>query len=152
MPNPPFDVWAPTEIVRLREQADALERALKLYLSNFEVQPQLAANAAPAPSVVRSVERSAERGTRGVRPSKYDEVIQAFVDEGRPLSHQEMSEIAEILETPIESARLRSLIFAQKKLGNAREVGGKYEWGAPKEATTTQEGSTPSEEGVDNFI
>ncbi len=151
MPNPPFDVWAPTEIKRLREQADAIERTLQLYLPNVGAQPQLATDST-ASIVKRNPERSVERGTRASRTSKYALVMQAFEAEGRPLSHQEMADLAERLGSPIESSRLRGLIFAQKQLGNAREVGGKYEWGAPKGTTTPQEGATPSEEDADTFI
>jgi hypothetical protein len=118
MSKPPFDQWAPAEVARLRATADALERALELYAGNGRDN---------------FTYPTAQKGRRGPRVSKYEPMFQAFEKEARPLSLDDMYEIAMRLNVQIDRNNLRSQVFAQRHLGRARSEGQGYLWGLSKQ-------------------
>lgn len=132
--RPPFDEWAPNEIQRLRDEADALERALYLY-SESEQPIAHRVNAAiykngVATAIVRRV-------------SKYEPAFKAFAQEKRPLSIDEMMNIARKLGFEFDRNNMRSTVFAQKKARRAQLVGDGYLWSSPdtEPAPLDQEGA-----------
>src|SRR5436309_2491692 len=79
--RPPFEVWAPRQIARLRSEADALQRTLESYLASADTQsedydPPVDASA-PTPA------RSAN-GREGGRPVKHNRLLE-FIDEAGPV-------------------------------------------------------------------
>jgi hypothetical protein len=127
MTKPPFDLWAPTEISRLRRQADELEAALTLYL---RLTPDGQASSSP---LSKSMPSKSILGRR--RPSKYENLFEAFEDTGRVLSMDEMMTIAERLGLHLDRANLRSQVFAQKSAGRAHPEGSGYRWVNPEKLT-----------------
>ena len=140
MNTPPFHEWAPIEIVRHREAADALQRALDLFL---------AANPPPEPSeravTFRSQLAESLERTR-IRRSKYEEVFLAYELAGRALSIDEMIVMAALYGVTFDRANMRSQIFAQKKAGRAHALGDRYVWGRLK-----TEPAPPVEEAPDQI-
>lgn len=129
--RPPFEIWAPQEVNRLRREADALEGALNVYLARSG--NALGANGASAQSSTLLGTRPREGGRR----SRYEPAFEQFALTGRPLSLDEMLEIARSKGFNLSRNNMRSIVFAQKKAGRARADGDKYAWGKFGEVWTS---------------
>lgn len=119
MSRQPFEIWARERIQQLRNEADALERALSLYESEVD--------SASSPPVSRVFASSFTRRV-SYRGSKYERLFVAFEEAGKPLSLDEMQQIAVEKGFPIDRNNLRSLVFTQKNIGRAQPVGDGYVW------------------------
>jgi hypothetical protein len=105
----PFEIWAPEQIARLRTEADALERSLKLYLESAKAEQN-----GPPP-------KSAPEGTKIGRVLDW---IRSASPRGRTLS-----EIYQFcLDQGIKSdrAHVRSMIWYAEKRGQVERRGDQY--------------------------
>jgi hypothetical protein len=126
-----FPEWARMEIARLRSEADAIQRTLDLYTEASLRQP--------APSTrSRSVEPAR------ARTSKYEPLFLEFEKTGRTLTTDDMLEIANRMNIPIDRSNMRSQVFAQKQAGRAHPDGDGYRWGLSPTETKT---ATPDDTG-----
>jgi hypothetical protein len=128
MTKPPFPDWAPREIARLRQEADALQRALDLYLG----RPS-GAGVFDGPKLVHTND-----GSRS-KISKYEPMFKAFEAAGRVLTLDDMLNIAQQAGFSLNRANLRSQVFVQKTLGRARVEGNGYVWQLSKIETALPE-------------
>lgn len=115
----PFDQWAPVEIRRLRQEADALQRAFDLYTAG-------ATDRAASLPKLRAIEGGRQR------TSKYEAAFVAFEEANRVLSINDMIEIAKACGFEMDRSNMRSQVFAQKKAGRAHPQGDGYLWGLSK--------------------
>ena len=132
MSKPLFHEWAQAEITRLREEADALQKALDLY-ARVSTRPRLVSPPASSPI--------GEDGRR--RPSKYDDLFRTFEREGRALSLDEMITLAVRQGIDMDRNKLRSQVFFQKNAGRVEQRGQGYFWGSSKTkpAPSVEEGA-----------
>ena len=121
MNRPPFHVWAPQEIARLRAEAENLQRVLDAYLGT------------PTAKSDGGVRNPAE--PRRARGSKYESLFAAFETAARPLSIDDMIGIADTMGINMTRANMRSQVFAQKVAGRAIPEGDKYFWRLSKMET-----------------
>ena len=136
---PSFEQWATEEIRRLRAQADTLEQSLHDYLratgrTKAGVSGPLMASG-PEGQNGRLVERSKAL----TRPSKYETLFARWAEVGEEgLTLDDMERIAREAGANIQRNALRSVVFAQKKVGRVRPVGDRYVWSKPPREQAAQ--------------
>ena len=136
--RPPFEIWAPSHIARLRADADALERTLAAYLAETERD-------SPAPVVVPlkpTPPHSPKPNTEGGgRPSKHGHILDMVLKAGPTgLTTDEIEQAAEAAGRPILRNSLRSFLWTQRQDGrmfqeNGRHVSSKFKVAGEPEGT-----------------
>ena len=116
-----FDEWARSEISRLRNEADVLQRALDKYL---ESQPKEARPPAPATPVSR-VRRAPKKVRKG---SKRQFVLGRIGESGwRGASTEELFQEVAVAFPDMKRSSLRALLYLENKEGHiARRDDGRY--------------------------
>jgi len=117
--KPPFEVWAPEEIRRLRTEADNLERSLQAYLGKGVKRANSIVKltfGAPVPK-----RRKLRRGDKNAF------VLDRLKESGaHGISTQELFEAAQAAGIPIKRPSLRSLLWHLKAAKRVDNRAGRY--------------------------
>ena len=115
----PFEKWAPSEIARLRELADSLERALELYEAAHK-------DAQPTRESLPRVRMIRRRGGRkpGVKTQAIMGHIQEQADHG--VSLQELYAFVGERGLDMKKNSVRSVVYFEKQKGRVVEQDGRY--------------------------
>ena len=144
MPRPSFEVWAPSEIERLRSEASALEKTLALYLRSSVASPT-DGPVSPRPNGLRPNGNTSSSG----RVSKYEPLMQLWAkasgDNG--VTMNELDQTAAANGYRLERHVLRSIIYQQRKVNRVTVNGDRYVW-----HTEPQVGSPPDDEAPEPEI
>lgn len=126
-----FEVWAPREIKRLREEADVLQLALDRFVG-AQGGPQRKPRPAPM--------SNAQSGEGQGRRSKYEPLFVAWAEASRehPINYGEMGRLAREAGVEMNQNLLRSTLHSQKQLGRVRPEGDGYVWLMPTEGVPAE--------------
>jgi hypothetical protein len=122
----PFDQWAQQEILRLRAEADALERALHKYLRS---EPAPAINEdAQVTAFIESDEKGARRGHMGRPAGSRSKEIFGFIRNSsqRGATLKDVYGFAEERGFKMATNSIRSVLWYAKKSGRIIERDGRY--------------------------
>ena len=110
-----FEIWAPREISRLRQEAETLQSALESYLS--------------AKGGTRK-SRAQVSNDGPARKSKHERLFSRWAEASRdrPISYSEMEAIAEEEQAGVTRTQLRTIVHTQKQSGRVRAEGDGYVW------------------------
>ena len=113
-----FEVWAPREVQRLRQEADVLQLALDRFLASRQSSPSAKSQEADP------------NGNGQSRKPKHDALFNRWAEASAsaPIGYDDMERIAAEQGVAMNRSLLRSTVHAQKQTGRVRVEGDGYVW------------------------
>ena len=143
MPDDKFESWATQEILRLRTEADALERALQMYHTSHarsSTVPKNQENRGGSPKTTRAKSRR-----KGSKTQTIVTFVRETGDHGAALA--DVYKLVEEKNLRMQKSSVRSVLYLEKKKGHLVERDGRYffaanglERGSPSPSTVSQPG------------
>lgn len=122
-----FERIARNSIAQHQAEIARLERALAAYLGTKSYA-----------SHAHKIYRKHQTGLRKVRTSKYEALFRIYAEQERPLSHDDMLQIAANHGYFIDRNNMRSIVYTQKQHGRTTENENGYIWSVDSSTNTIE--------------